>query len=315
MEVGIAIFVAVALLVVFGRLATRRGRELREQAKQDFANGSSGSGEDDEMLDVAGLRPTVVKFHVHDTDAIVTFDVPVPDGEIDQVLADILVNEAVEVTREKSHTLPIAQVTRVVAVAGGREVGGRELEQPGILPAPMGVAHLPHLAKIGFDPIESQFKDEGQVEAGFVAPDRGRTDHLGPIGAELRLPKAIEVGLRSQGIDPATMTAGELVRTVLMLFGHTIKPGERENTYVTTKAGQKTFLREDSYVEGGHPELSEAVVDEFMFGFRSSGADRGLLVTDKYAPFSVYERERREPRVRCVSRERLQKFLDGAALN
>jgi len=313
-EVGIAILIAVALLVVFGRLATRRGRELREQAKQDFATGSSGFGEEPDVVDIVGLRPKVLDFKVEDTDVIVTFDVPVPEGPVDEVLSDILVNEAVEVVREKSETLPIAQVTRVVAMAADRRMGDRSLEHPGILPEPMGMTHLPQLSKIGFDPVEGQFKGE-EAEAGFVAPDRTRSDRLGPIGEELRLPRAIEVGLRSQGIDPATMTAGELVRTVLVLFGHSIKPGERDNTYVTTRAGQKTFIREDSYVQDGHPELSEAVIDEFMFGFRSSGADRGLLVTDKYAPFSVYEKERREPRVRCISRERLQKFLDGAALN
>lgn len=314
MEVGIAILMAVGLLVFFGRLATRRGRELREQAKQDFATGSSGFGEETDIVDVVGLRPKVLDFRVEDTDAIVTFDVPVPDGPIDEVLSDILVNEAVEVTREKSLTLPIAQVTSVVAMAADRRMGDRSLEHPGILPEPIGITHLPQLSKIGVDPVEGQFKDE-ESDAGFVAPSRGRSDHLGPIGDELRIPKAIEVGLRSQGIDPATMTAGELVRTVLVLFGHAIKPGERDNTYVTTRAGQKTFLREDTYVEGGHPELTESVIDEFMFGFRSSGADHGLLVTDRYAPFNVYEKERREPRVRFVSRERLQKFLDGAALS
>jgi len=314
LPVAIAILIAVVVLIVFGRMATRRGRELREQAKREFATGSSGSAGDDDVVDVAGLRPSVAEFHVHEGDATVTFNVPLPEGEIDEVLVDILVNEAVEVTREKSHTLPMAQVTRVVARAGNREVGARELEQPGILPSPIGTAHLPQLHKIGFDPIDGQFKEEDKVEPGFVTPERGATDQLGSIGAELRLPKAIDVGLRSQGIDPGTMTAGELVRTVLVLFGHSVTAGDREHTYSCTKGGRKTYLREVPYSEGGHPELGEDVIDSFMFGFRSSGADRGLLVTDKYAPFEVYERERREPRVRFVSRERLQKFIDSAAL-
>ncbi len=43
----------------------------------------------------------------------------------------------------------------------------------------------------------------------------------------------------------------------------------------------------------------------------NSGADRGLMVSDKFGPFEVYERERREPRVRFVTRERLQGFVDA----
>lgn len=311
-SVIIAILVTAAVLIVFGRMAGRRGRELREQAKRDLATGE-GAPAEDHITDASGLRPAVADFHVRDTDATVTFDVPLPEGEVDAILAEILVNEAVEVTREKSHTLPIAQVTKVVAMARDRRVGSRDLDQPGVLPPPLGTDHLPQLHKIGFDPIEGQFEEE-KVEAGFVAPERGDSDQLRPVGVELRIPKAIEVGLRSQGVDPDTMNAGELVRTVLTLFGYSIAEGDRPNTYVGTKGAATTYIREDLYEPGGHPELGEKVIDEFMFGFSTSGAERGLLVSDKYAPFAVYERERREPRVRFVSRERLQKFIDGAAL-
>ena len=38
------------------------------------------------------------------------------------------------------------------------------------------------------------------------------------------------------------------------------------------------------------------------------------LVSDKFSPFEVYERERREPRIRFVTRERLQKFVDALSL-
>ncbi len=51
-----------------------------------------------------------------------------------------------------------------------------------------------------------------------------------------------------------------------------------------------------------------------MIRFVSSGADRGLLFTDKYAPFMVYDKERREPRIRFISRERLQAFVDSVAM-
>ena len=48
--------------------------------------------------------------------------------------------------------------------------------------------------------------------------------------------------------------------------------------------------------------------------FVNSGADRGLLISDKFSPFGVYEREKREPRIRFVTRERLQKFIDALSL-
>ena len=51
-----------------------------------------------------------------------------------------------------------------------------------------------------------------------------------------------------------------------------------------------------------------------MVRFEQSGTERGLLVSDKFCPFIVYEKERREPRVRFLTRERLQQFIDSLAL-
>ena len=53
---------------------------------------------------------------------------------------------------------------------------------------------------------------------------------------------------------------------------------------------------------------------QFVVEFVNSGADRGLLISDKFSPFEVYEREKREPRIRFVTRERLQKFVDALSL-
>jgi hypothetical protein len=39
-----------------------------------------------------------------------------------------------------------------------------------------------------------------------------------------------------------------------------------------------------------------------------------LLISDKFCPFIVYEKERREPRVHFITRERLQQFVDSLAL-
>lgn len=306
----IAVIIAVVVLVAFAVLAGRRGREIRDQAKAELA------GDGAPILDVSSPRPVVIEFHVVGEEARVTFDVPVPDGDVDEVLADLLVSEAVEVTREKAETLPIDQVTKVVALAGRggppRAVGSRDLEFPGQLPPALGSDHLLQFSKIGFDPLDQQFSGDS-AQAGFEAPTN-RGDELGPIGPELRLPRAVEVGLRSQGVDPETMSSGELVRTMLALFGYSVSGGEKPNTYFSDKGGQRTYIREEPHESGGYPELEEGSMTQFIFDFTSSGADRGLLVTDKYGPFEVYERERREPRVRFVTRERLQKFVDALAL-
>ena len=170
-----------------------------------------------------------------------------------------------------------------------------------------------HFSRIGFDPIEQEFSAEGADEAPGLA-ERPSTDELRPIGSELRIPKAVDTGLRAQGIDPDTMSAGELVRGMLSLFGYQIVPGIADGTYIASKGGQRTFLRDNRYQPGEYPVMDDTELRSFMVEFASSGTDRGLLVTDRYAPFGIHELERREPRVRYVTRERLQKFVDAMAM-
>jgi hypothetical protein len=255
----------------------------------------------------------VAEFHVAGEEARVTFDVPVPD-EGDPVLEELLTHEAVEVVREKRHTLPIDQVTEVVALAGRppREVGRVELEEPGRLPPRPEMPPLLNLTHIAADPLEAE-REEGPPQVpGTVTPVR--EDTLGPAGAELRLPKAVETGLRAQGIDPRTMGAGELVTGLLPLVGYVVTPGPAENTYYAEKGGQRTYIRVDPYRPGDHPEVDSETIQRFMIEFQTAGAQRGLLVSDKYGPFELYQRERRDPRVRFVTRERLQGLVDALAL-
>ena len=56
------------------------------------------------------------------------------------------------------------------------------------------------------------------------------------------------------------------------------------------------------------------MISVFVADFAGAKTDRALLVTDKFGPFEVYERERRDPRCRIITRERLQKFVDSMAL-
>jgi hypothetical protein len=38
------------------------------------------------------------------------------------------------------------------------------------------------------------------------------------------------------------------------------------------------------------------------------------LITDKYGPYMIYDKERRNPKLRFITRERLQPFVDSFAL-
>jgi hypothetical protein len=247
--------------------------------------------------------------------ALVSFDVPLPEDEIDDVLRDLLVAEAVEVVREKRHHLPIDDVRRVIALArrDGQwtEVGGVDLDTPGELPPPVMPTLLPQLAR---DPSVDPFEAAADLpeQAPGLATDAGK-DSLEPFAAEMRLPASVEAGLRTQGIDPASAEAGELVLGVMRLVGYTITPSGTD-TVEAGRAGRRALVRVVHHRPGEHPELSEQDIRRFAVDFASSGADRGFLITEKYSPFEVYDRERREPRCRFITRERLQHFIDGLAL-
>jgi hypothetical protein len=260
-------------------------------------------------------RPSVAEFHVSGSRALVSFDVPLPAGDVDQVLRDLLVREAVEVVREKRHQLPIADVTKVVAL-GRRDgeweqVGSVDLDTPGELPPPMMPELLPGLAHDpSFDPFE-KLADLPEHAPG-LAPARTE-DRLGPLSDELRLPAAIESGLRAQGVDPTGAGAGDVVLGVMRMTGYVVTPASGD-TFEATRAGARTLVRLVGHAAGDHPELAEGDIRRFAVDFASSGADRGLLITEKYGPFEIYERERREPRARFITRERLQGFLDALTL-
>lgn len=259
-------------------------------------------------------RPAVESFHVRDKEAQVTFDVPFPD-EGDDVLADLLVGEAVEVVREKRHALPINDVTEVVVLAGRgnrREVGRMSLVTPGVLPPPSRMTDILNLHSIATDPVVAQFETEPMDIPETVVPTA--RDELAPLGETIRLPKAVSTGLRAQGVDPETMSAGELVTGVLSLFGYTVSELPVAGQFTATKGGASTFIMTDPYSPGDYPEVEESVIRQFAVAFEASKANRGMLVSEKFAPFSIHAAERRDPRVRFVTRERLQKLVDSMAL-
>lgn len=311
MEIGIPLIIVALVLFVVGMLLRRQ----RAQRAEFLSQADDTKKGDEADVDLTRPRPKVAELHVLDNEAQVTFNVPVPD-EPDDVLTELLVNEAIEVVREKRHSLPMGGVTAVVALAGRpgsvREVGRAKLDTPGELPPRTEVPPLLNLSHIAADPLEADLAQDGADVPGTVTPVR--EDTLRPLIEEIRIPRAVETGLRTQGVDPSSMSAGELVTGMLSLVGYQVTPGIAELTYFAQKGGQRTFIREDPYQAGDHPEVDSDTIRRFMIEFGASGADRGLFVSEKYGPFEVYEKERREPRVKFVTRERLQKLIDALAL-
>jgi hypothetical protein len=263
------------------------------------------------------LRPPYREFHVRGDEALVYFDAPVPVGGADAVLQDLLVKEAVEVVREKrSHELPIDDVTTVRAF-GRRdhqdvEVGSISLETPGQLPAIDIPPLAPHASQVAFDPLAHLAEQQFSMAPGTAAQpaDAG----LKPLASELTITASTDAGLRAQGVDPASMTATDLTLGLLRLGGYTVTPAGKPGSYVAARGGTRTYLVVVDHEPGGYPELAEQTINEFMVGFATSEPVRGMLVTDKYGPFLVYDKERREPRVRFITRERLQAFVDSFSM-
>jgi hypothetical protein len=317
MSVGLGILVVALILIATSIYLSRRRKALQAEFGIELpARGRRRVAPPEPVVDIAHPRPEVAEFHVEGTVAKVRFDVPLPEGE-DDVLAELLVGEAIEVVREKRHTLPLSAVTEVVALAGRglhREVGRARLDQPGTLPPRVEGVNILNLSVLADDPLLKSF---AVPETEHVRPgtaDRVRSDELGPLSADLRLPKAVDTGLRAQGIDPATVSPGELVVGLLRLFGYQVTAAGL-NGWFAAKGGERTYIVEDRYRPGEHPEIDESSIRRFMVEFGSAGVDRGMLISDKYGPFEMYELEKREPRVRFVTRDRLQKMVDSLSLS
>jgi hypothetical protein len=245
----------------------------------------------------------------------VYFEVPLPPGGADEVLRDLLVHEAIVVVGEKrSNDLPISDVTEVKAFGktdtGFREVGSRTLETPGVLPDIL-IADLIPRAAAGFDvaDIGSALPTQAPEVGDVSVPET-----LGHIGSELRLTARLEAGLRTMGVDPAQSSAGDIVIGLLRLGGYDVR-STGDATFMASRAGVRTYITVVDHTEGSYPQLEDGEIDAFTFGFASSGADTGILVTDKFSPYAVYDKERRNPKTRFLTRERIQAFVDAMGVS
>lgn len=306
-EIAAVLLVVLAVLVGLLFLAASRSRNRR--------TGPSAAPESVPDPRVR-VRPTLVDFHVHGDTAGIYYRVPLPDGDIDERLEQLLCHDASLVLHEKrSRGLPIDHVVRaeVYGERGGgpAEIAVLELDEPGAIPALVAPDLVPHASVVGYDPLAHLDEQEFVVQPGVEG--REPEGDLPPFSEEIEFAKATEAELRAAGIDPHAASLSDVSLSLLRIGGFSISP-RTGGTYVAQKAGATTLIAIHEHREGEHPELSEQAVDAFVIAVAQSNPSRALLITDKYGPFVVYEKERSDPRCRFITRERLQQFFDSFAL-
>ncbi len=227
--------------------------------------------------------------------------------------------------REKqSHSLPMEQVTEVEAFGtlNGEDVavGTIPLEAPGTFPDLEHTEVVPHFSSVPFDPL-THLGETDHAPPPQQAPSpveevvAGTTAALRPLSEELSLTGRLESGLRAQGLDPGTMSAGDLALGLMRLAGYTIQDAGKEGTYIVSTPGQRTYLQTVAHEHGDYPELDEQTMKEFQVGLATAGTDRGMLITEKFGPYMIYDAERRNPKCKFITRERLQDFVDSFSMS
>lgn len=312
-----AIIVAVAIIgFVVWYLARSRKRNAERLEKAAGTAPAAGLSIAKEIFDSSTAhRAPLASFHVEGEQARVTFDVPMPE-EDDDVFNDLLMAEAVEVVRERRHTLPIDDVNEIVVFAGQDEpklVGRTKLPSTGELPPPEVMAGL-SLSHVAHDPFAAPFEERSDHSVVYDTKLDVPADELPPLRDELKIPKGLERGLRATGVNPDDMTGPEFVLSLLRMFGYGVTEQAQPDSYIAVKDGQSVYILTEAHGRGGHPELDESVIRRFLVDFQSSGADRGILISDKYSPFMIHEIEGNQPKVRFITRERVQSFVDSMAL-
>jgi len=317
MEVFVTVLALAVVGLVVAYMFRSRKRRMAEAEQAGSTAPAAGLSVSRDLFDAeGGQHAPVESFHVVGDEARVTFDVPLEDEE-DEVLNDLLMDEAVEVVRQKRHSLPIDDVQHIVVLAGRdrvREVGRTKLPSPGELPPPALDSGLSftHIAR---DPFAAPF-EEDRPDHGVAYETRADVpaDELPPLREDLKIPRGLDRGLRALGTDPEELSGPEFVIGLLRMFGYRVTEQAFPGSYMAVKDGVSTYIATDSYEKGEYPEIDDGVIRRFLADFGTSGAERGMLISDKYAPFKIHEIEANQPRVRFITRERVQRFIDSMAL-
>jgi len=259
-----------------------------------------------------------IDFKVEGATAHVYFDTHVPDGGPDAMLTSLMGREAMRVFEGKAGHLPLAKVKHVAA--HGRQAGQPVLVTTMDVKKPVEMNRLDAQTKgdivmagdvaiAGHDPLGTLHA----MELGRGGGYRGGGDELPPLSEELEIPAKVIEAVAGPGGSVLGMRLEDFITGLLRTTGYGIVE-EADGTKRAAKGGTTTYLQFVEHVPGSHPELDERAVDAFIMKFMSSHADRGMLFTAKYGPYAIYEKERRNDKVKFMTRERLQAFVDSVAM-
>lgn len=263
-------------------------------------------------------QPLVTDFHVKGDTARALYSVPLGDAPAGEHLTELLCSSAIEYVRSRSADgLPLDGVRHIEVSAmrgdAAEVVGTVDLPDVGVLPD----ADDSVLAEPLHDPIA--VLAEVVADASVVTPTQG-TQALEPLANFVELSGPTEAHLRSIGVDTSEMSLEDLVIGLLRVTGYQVSVGRTgfslgaEGTaaiFGLQRSGQSTVLAILEHVDGTHPELEEKILSQFAVGVAQTNPDIAILVTDKYSPYAMYAREKRDKRLVFVTRERLQAFVDS----
>lgn len=268
--------------------------------------------------------PLVSAFHVKGDTASVVFGVPLGDEDAGQHLTELLCASAVEYVRGMvSDGLPLDGVEHIaVSAMRGEEpayLDTVDLPQVGQLPDEASILRRDPSAH---DPIAAV---AAVAADSSVSAPTGRTDTLEPVSQLVELSGPTEAHLRAIGVDTSTMTLDDLVLGLFRVSGYSVEVGRQgfapiksapaANIYWINRFGTSSLVIVVSHEKGSYPELDDQVLSEFAVGVAQLNPSQAMLITDKFSPYSMYEREKRDKRTIFVTRERLQAFADSFGLS
>jgi hypothetical protein len=311
----IVVFILIAVVILGGAIYAIK-------AVGASASGASDQGSDARSSAGVSLLPEVTDFHVKGDTASMVFNVPLGESEAGQHLVDLLSAAGVEHIRELvDDGLPLDGVARITVSAmrngSPEQIATVELPEVGTLPSP---ADMPELHSVEHDPVA--------VLAAVVADESvtsapASTGTLESVSSFLELTGPCEARLRAAGVDTSTMSHSELCRGLMRIGGYIIDDAAPQaslssapeaEVFSVTRAGQRMQIVVLSHVEGEYPEVDDRVLAELSVLAASPNVDKVMLITDKFSPYSMYDREKRSDSVVFVTRERLQAFVDSFGL-
>lgn len=259
-----------------------------------------------------------VDFKVEGATAHVYFDTHIPAEGADDVLAGLMGREAMRVFEEKAGHLPLEAVKHVAAHGHqGDEtvqVTTVDVKQPVEMdhmdvPSDDDVVLAAEVESLSDDPLAVLHEMEFGRGSGY----RGGSDDLPPLSSELEIPAKVVDAVAGSAGSIAGMSLQDFITGLLRTAGYEVNAAP-DGTGTARKGGVSTYLEFVEHAAGSHPELDDVSVDAFIVKFMSSGAARGMLFTPKFGPYAIYEKERRNDKVKYMTRERLQAFVDSVAM-